>query len=173
MIVDTDNTTDTTDVINPDEGIDTTRQPKNIPISEILDLRKRKPPLSLSQIARVLGCSKQNIHDRLRDFDADGYERFRKSPDDVYEILQHRIISKIDDVKIAKSNLQQSVWSLGVLEDKKRLIRNETTEVIDVNILVTNIQERRKRRDELLKIVEMPFNLDVTSKVGGEVCIVT
>lgn len=173
MIVDANNTTDTLD-INPDDlGIDTTRQPKNIPIQEILDLRKRKPPLSLSQIGKILGCSRQNIHDRLRDFDEDGYERFRKSPDSVYEVLQHKIISKIDDHKIAKSNLQQSVWSLGVLEDKKRLIRNETTEVIDINILVTNIQERKKRRDELLKIVDVPFKLDATVKVGGEVCIVT
>ena len=77
MIVDANNTTDTLD-INPDDlGIDTTRQPKNIPIQEILDLRKRKPPLSLSQIGKILGCSRQNIHDRL-EIDEDGY-RLRKS----------------------------------------------------------------------------------------------
>ena len=87
--------------------------------------------------------------------------------------MRYRYNNNGRDNNCSKNNLQQSVWSLGVLEDKKRLIRGESTETIDVTILKTNIEQRQKRLDELRKIVDVPFKLETPGKVGNGVCIAT
>lgn len=51
---------------------------------------------------------------------------------------------------------------MGILEDKKRLIRGQSTENIDQFTIQTSLEEIRKRKEELLKELQVK---DVTEEI--------
>jgi len=65
--------------------------------------------------------------------------------------LQHKIIRSIDDADIEKTPMTKRVVAIGILEDKKRLIRNQTTERIDITVVTASIAELQKQAAELRK----------------------
>jgi predicted DNA-binding protein YlxM (UPF0122 family) len=130
--------------------------PKDIPIQRLIELRRQN--LSLSEIAKVVGCSKTNVHNRLEDIEE--FERFSKNTDLAYEVLQNRIYNTINDAVIQKAPLQSRVWAIAVLEDKKRLIRQQATAIIDVDHTISCISDLSARE----KILEASYKV-LQSKV--------
>lgn len=118
---------------------------KDIPLTKIIELRRKN--LSLQQIADICKCSKQNIWQRLQD--CEEFEEFSKDTAGHYEVLQHRIIRSIDDVDIKKTPMAQRVVAVGILEDKKRLIRNQATERIDIAVVSATIEDLMRQADSL------------------------
>ncbi len=70
---------------------------------------------------------------------------------DAYEGLSRRMIESISDEDIRKINAYQRTISSGICTDKMRLLRNESTENISMEMIHANIEERKKRRLELLQ----------------------
>ena len=123
---------------------------KDIPLTKIIELRRKN--LSLQQIADICKCSKQNIWQRLQD--CEEFEDFSKDTAGHYEVLQHRIIRSIDDADIKKTPMVQRFVACGILEDKKRLIRNQATERVDIGVITATIEEVRAEKERLIKEVE-------------------
>ncbi|GEM_PF-3445515 len=123
---------------------------KDIRLAKIIELRRKN--LSLQQIADICKCSKQNIHMRLKDIEE--FEDYSRDTAGHYEVLQHRILKSIDDADIKKTPMASRVVALGILEDKKRLVRGEATERIDTFAVTASLQELEKRRAHLLATIK-------------------
>jgi len=148
------------EIILPDsDGSDT--KPKGIPLSKIIELRRKN--LSLQQIADICKCSKQNIHRRLKDVEE--FEDFCKDTAIEYEILQHRILRSIDEESIKKTPMASRVTAIAILEDKKRLVRGQTTERIDTFAVTASLADLERRKTELLERIKASRQVvDVTRK---------
>lgn len=127
------------------------RVQKDIPLSKLIELRRAN--LSYSQIAEICKCAPQNVHQRIKEVEE--FEIFAKNTDLEYEILQRKIYNTIDDAIIQKAPLQSRVWAIAVLEDKKRLIRNQSTAIIDVDHTISSISDLSRRE----KILEAKYKV--------------
>lgn len=143
---------DSTNLLPEDAGVGgIDSRNKNISLAKIIELKQKG--LSCQQIATLLKCSKQNIYQRLQDYE--DFEGFAKDTALRYETLQYKIYNAIDDGTIEKANLQSKVWAIAVLEDKKRLIRNQTTAIIDIDHTIGSITDLSNRE----KILEARYRL--------------
>lgn len=125
--------------------------PKMIPLAQLIALRKKS--LSYTEIAKIVGCDKSNVLRRLQDLG--DFDLFADSIDTSYELLQHRIYNSITDACIAKAPLQSRIWAIAVLEDKKRLVRNQSTAIIDVDHTISSISDLSRRE----KILEAKYKV--------------
>ncbi len=66
-----------------------------------------------------------------------------------FEDLGVRLITSISDDDIQKLNCYQRVIAAGIAVDKFRLLRNESTENININTINANAEEREERLIEL------------------------
>ena len=125
------------EIISPDcDGID--RTSKSIPIEIIIQYMSRG--LNIVEVAKLCGCSKQNVQQRLKAvaFDKTDFENFKKSRGDVFAFIQSKLLNSIDSEEIKKMPVYQRVVSVGILYDKERLERGLATERIDT-FAVTDI----------------------------------
>ncbi len=99
----------------------------NIPIAKIIDLRNRK--LTYLEIARILGCSEQNVHQRLQPFrqSIDHLQAVKDTQADTLAVISDSILSSLNSKDIQKSSAYQKVGMYGVLFDKERLARDKST----------------------------------------------
>lgn len=70
---------------------------------------------------------------------------------DMYELLARRMIDSIADKDIDKINAYQRTLSSAVAVDKMRLLRDLSTENIDMKVVACNINELIKQCQEALK----------------------
>ena len=108
-----------------------TTAPKFIPISTIIELMEVKG-LNQSQTAKVLGCSKPNISNRLKQLDyVPGYlKSFKDNRADVLSALQAQIVKHITPEKLQKASAYQLTGMMSLLHNQERLERGQSTENI-------------------------------------------
>jgi hypothetical protein len=70
---------------------------------------------------------------------------------DMYEALARRMIDSIADKDIEKINAYQRVLSSCIAVDKMRLLRDQSTENIDMKVVACNINELINQCQEALK----------------------
>lgn len=117
--------------------------PKYIPLADLIEYRKKK--LSYDDIGKLVGCSGQNVQQRMADLDIEGFENFRKSKDTEYELLQHKILKSVDSTSIEKTPFVQRVTALAILEDKIRLIQGKSTaNNINLDLFADDLLKARK-----------------------------
>ena len=97
----------------------------------ICRLHLRHPNLTGGQIARRVGCTRQNVHQVLHAF-LDGHPEqelrdFQANKADIYDALQMRLLASITDEKLPKSSAKSLVIAAAILEDKIRLMRGQAT----------------------------------------------
>lgn len=140
------------EIILPD-GIDRTKRNKGIPIETIIEYRKRG--LSINEIAKLCGCSKQNVHERLETvgYDDKDMENFRRHRAEVFSFIQSKLLNSLDLETIKDMNPYQRIISASILFDKERLETGKSTENIDVHQIYKDIKKREERLRELRKIV--------------------
>lgn len=133
---------------------------KFIPIETIIEYASKG--LSLSEIAKLCNCSKQNVHQRLQAvaFNKTDLENFKNHRKDVFAFIQSKLLNSLDEETIKEMNPYQRVISAGVLYDKERLERGQPTEIYDQFTITASLEEIRKRKEELLKEIQIR---DVTS----------
>ena len=131
----------------------TTTAPKGIPLEKIIKLRSKG--LSLKEVANVLGCSEANISLRLKDHldDLDALDDFKQVRGDTLALYQRKLINSLNTGDIQKASPYQRVGMFGILYDKERLERGQTTENIgymDYNQALDQVMRERERlQDEL------------------------
>ena len=102
--------------------------PKGIPLYEIIDCIVNKN-LSQTDTAILLGCDKSNISKRLKD---SGYQptyltNYKNQRADILASYQQIILNSITSEDLQKAGLSQKMMAYGVLYDKERLERGEST----------------------------------------------
>ena len=125
-------------------------QSNPIPLEELLEYRQRG--WSIQEIATQVGCSRQNVSDRLQRANIDGLQMYSKHKASVFEAKQKQILDSITEDKIANMSAAQAVVGAAIFEDKIRLIRGQATEIIDIRQISIDLETITKRmQDELSK----------------------
>lgn len=116
---------------------------KNIPIETLIDLAETKK-LSHSQIGKIIGCSAPNVTQRLQRAGITTLGNYKSNRADVIALVGKQILSSISDEDIKKASLNQKVVSYGILYDKERLERGQSTEnVLDIHATIRDLKALR------------------------------
>jgi len=101
--------------------------PKNIPIESIIEYRRKG--LTTREIATLLNCSHPNIVQRLQTLtdDVDSLDSYKIHRADILALNGRKLLSKITDEKLQKASAYQLAGMYGILYDKERLERGQTT----------------------------------------------
>jgi len=124
---------------------------KYIPIERIIELRKKH--LSCAEIAKVLGCSKANIIQRLHRIseELDLTDQYVKNRADVLAFQQRRIIHSITDADIKKAGLLEKIKSTTFLHNSERLELNKSTSNIFYADMIKAREQVKQDIEELDK----------------------
>jgi hypothetical protein len=116
--------------------------------SKIRKLKTQFPEMSQRAIAKRVGCNKSNVHSVLSFYMGKANEEelrgFQENKADIYDALQHRLLSSITPNKLAKAPAVSLITGAAILEDKARLVRGQATG-INVNILMDVVEALRAR----------------------------
>lgn len=137
---------------------------RNIPIESIIELRRKD--LTEHQIASILGCDRSNVNRRLAKYkdQLDGLDRYKNHRADILAFNQKRLLNTITESDIKSASLLQRTTAFGILYDKERLERNQSTENISVKSIVTALSNDRddlvKRKASLLESLGVTVTAD-------------
>ena len=122
--------------------------PKNIPIESLIEYRSRG--LSYNDIAKLVGCSRPNVVNRLKAVsqEIDSLPDYKKHRADVIALTGKRILSSITPDKLKDASAYQLTGMYGVLYDKERLERDLST--ANVNTVIGDIEALRKDRAKVV-----------------------
>jgi len=139
------------DIIEEDEEtldlID--RAPKYTDVNKAIELRAKG--LTYKDIAIYLGVSKQAVHQRLKgimpeDVDLQPYKNHRA---DILAAKQAELLKSLTPKDIKDSSPYQKVGMFGILYDKERLERGESTQNVaiaavyqDIDMIRTELERR-------------------------------
>jgi len=131
---------------------------KGISIDQITHLIEVEG-LTITQAADRLNCHKSNISDHLqRNGITPGYlQKYKTKRADVLAYWQHKILNSISTDDIKSASLHQKATAYGILYDKERLERGQSTQNIEshqyvmeaYNYLKNLDQERQKIEERL------------------------
>lgn len=121
-----------------------------IPIERLIELRQKGN--SYADVGAIVGCSAQNVAERLANADLEGLELYSKHKAQVFEAKQRKLLDAITDEKMDNMSASQAVVAAAIMEDKIRLIRGQATEIIDIRQISIDLESITKRmQDELSK----------------------
>lgn len=105
---------------------------ETIPIEDILEYRAKG--LTYEEIGTLLGCTKSNICQRLKPYlnEIQGLDNYKKHRADVIAIKGRKILNSLTDEDIQKTPAGQRVMMYGILYDKERLERGQSTTNLDI-----------------------------------------
>lgn len=115
----------------------------------IRKLHEKYPEMTKAAIARKVGCTPHNVSvvlaKYLHDTSPEGLADFQANKAEVYDALQHRLLSSLTPEKISNSKVMEAVTAAAILEDKARLVRGQATG-INVTVLMDVAEAIRARR---------------------------
>ena len=112
---------------------------ETIPLADLIAYRKKN--LTLEEIAKLTGCTKQNVQQRFERANLEGLERFQEHKDKVLEAKQFEIVNQLTDEKVKKMSGLQLVTGAAILQDKITALRGQATAIIDHRHLVVNLDK--------------------------------
>lgn len=121
--------------------------PKGITAEDIITLKLANPNLSLSQAAKILGCAKPTIVQHLHRVDTSwtelvpGLERYKARRADLLAHKGKTLLSGLTTDKQKDMSGLQLVTAFGILYDKERLERGQSTANIAYNDLTKSLAE--------------------------------
>lgn len=154
-MIDTESANDSSSSPNTDNS---NRAPKGIPLETILELRDKK--LTLEQIGKIVGCTKQTVSQRLREYQPvfDRIERFKKHRGDLLTWKQAEILNSLTERDLNNASLLQRTTAFGILYDKERLERGQSTENLSIKSITQSlgkeVEEISRKRVELMKMMD-------------------
>ncbi len=130
-----------------------------VDVNQALDL-KYNHHLSYKAIAAIQGVTPQAIHQKIKDLlpipETQVYQDHRA---DILSNLQLKLLYNLDDEKIKAMGGRDIVVSAGILYDKERLERGQSTQNVEIHAITekrkaiqSRIEELRAKRDELEKL---------------------
>ena len=128
---------------------------KGVAITDILDLAGKN--LTHREIGRLLGISQQCVSKRLKAFAPrlkllNGYKRHRA---DMLTLKQAEIMDAMTPDKIEAASLLQMTTAIGILHDKERMERGQSTANIDIHCEVRQALERVQALREAVESEEI------------------
>ena len=118
------------------------RKRDGITLDDVVPLREKG--LSFAQIGRLLGVSKQAVHQvfEKHGFDAGTVERFRKDRGVILADLQRRLLKSMTDEAINKMAPRDRMVALGISFDKERLeVGQSSFNLSNLAVLVKQVDE--------------------------------
>lgn len=97
---------------------------------------------SYDEIAKLTGCSRQNVSNRLKTHknQIDAYLTFKQDPAALWEYQEYRVLNSVADSDINKARLAEKATFAGIARDKVRLQRGQsTTNIQALTALITSI----------------------------------
>jgi hypothetical protein len=115
---------------------------------QIIKLREANPTLSERQTAELVGCSKTNVHLVFERYGINSKttEDFRTHRADILAGLQDRILKSLTDEALKKTPAIQLITAAGILFDKERLERNQSTG--NYSVIVGALQDLQRMRND-------------------------
>jgi hypothetical protein len=122
---------------------------KPVPIEKLLKWRKQG--LSYEEIGNMVGRSKQAVHQRLQPYkDAiENLPAFKENRADIFAIHQQRLLNSLTDDDIKRIPPGSRFTGVGILYDKERLERGEST--ANVSVLSSRLDAARKRIEDVIE----------------------
>ena len=132
-------------------------QPKQIPISDIIELIENKG-LNQSQAAKVLGCDHSNISRRLSELDYNpGFlKSFKSNRADVLAYYQSEILKYLTPDKLEKASAYQLTGMFSIMYDKERLELDKSTH----NISYLDVVKAKQVMESRLASFESKYHVD-------------
>ena len=121
-----------------------------IPIAKMLEYRSQK--LTHKEIGKLLGCSKENVTQRLgryRDH-IEGLEAYKERKADVLHLKASMLLHELSPSKIKEMSGYQLVGSYGILSDKARLEEGKSTSNVSLAVTATRLSEDIERLEKEL-----------------------
>ena len=143
-------------------------QPKRqkVNVAAALDL-KLNHDLSYAQMAPLLGVTPAAIHKRLKhllpDENTKYYQNHRA---DIFSHAQLQLLSQVDARRLRKIGIRDAVVSTGILYDKERLERGQSTANADMRVLSVTLQELEEQERELKRSLGDPPGVTVVRDDG-------
>ena len=124
---------------------------KGIPIEDIIEYKNKG--LSNQEVADLVGCSKENVRNRL---DACGYnperlKNFSRNRADVFAHIQSQLLNSLSPDAINAMLPHHRVLSSAILYDKERLERGKSTANINVVEVQGTIVDLQRQAADLRK----------------------
>ena len=122
---------------------------KGIPLIRVLELRKKG--LSTTDIAKILDCSPETIAYHLKPFltGIDYLPAIREHRADLFTVVGHGLVESIGEDVIKDASLLQRVTAMGILYDKERLERGQSTSNVSVADYTAKLVDLRTERERL------------------------
>ena len=127
------------------------KAPKPLDLYEIEQIKVLKASgISYNAVAKKVGRDHKTVKRCCMDpRNAEEIKEIQRELAGYFEDLGVRLITSISDEDILKLNCYQRVIAAGIAVDKFRLLRNESTENINIHEIHANIEDRRERIMEL------------------------
>jgi len=119
---------------------------KNIPLEDIISYRAKG--LSCDEVARLTGCSKQNVQQRLQEVDLEGLDKFKEHKDAVLEHTQRKLVNSLSASKLKDMSGLQLITGAAILQDKIQVIRGQASDIVEhrtINASLDEITERMRQ----------------------------
>lgn len=103
---------------------------KDIPIVDILEYKNQG--LTCAEIGKLVGCSKQNVSDRLKAFQTDfvGLETFKSKRADILALFQKKLLYSLTNKDIKKMPGGSRILAFAQLYDKEQVERGKPTTIV-------------------------------------------
>lgn len=126
--------------------VDTFKPKQNHIVNKEVALTMALQGKPYSEIAARWGVTVQAISKLLKPHrtEIEGYQAFKHDPATVYEFTEFKLISSVDNDDIKKMGGYQKVGSAGLIRDKVRLERNQSTG--NYNVIVGALQDLQRLR---------------------------
>ena len=140
-----------------------TNKSDTIPLQSIIHYRDKG--LSMQDIGKLLGCSKQNVSERLQHVKAlqKVYPDYKDHEADYWDMLSAKQVIQaiaLDAESVKKGYATKIVTGAAIAKDKARLIRGESTANVSVKNTVRHLIDKTKEAERRLA--------QLKSSVSGE-----
>lgn len=121
--------------------------PKGIPLDEIVSLKLNNPNLSMTQASAILGCSKANLIARLSRANiswgsmAPTLDRYKARRADLLAHKGMTVLAALSEDKVTEMTGLQLATAYGILYDKERLERGQSTANVAYQDLTQSLSE--------------------------------
>lgn len=147
-----------------EDTIHSDKTPKGIPLTDIIEAVETHN-LSIPQAAKLLGCSERNIYARLEQVGLrpGQLQKYKDHRADILASYQQIILNSFTKEDLKKAGLSQKIMAYGVLYDKERLERGQSTD----NIAYMDMVKARKVIAERVQNFELAYGVKPETPVSS------
>ena len=138
--------------------------PKNIPIEALIQLDRQG--LTYEEIGKRVGLSKWSVWQRFKTagYMSEHLQAYKDSRADVLAYYQQQILSSLSEADLKKASLQVKIMAFGILYDKERLERGQSTS--NISAITSIIQAVHDRKPQPIVVSDDPI-ISIDSPVTG------